>query len=154
MCIRDRAKERLSIYGTNELSGGESVSVLGILINQIANAMTLVLIIAMIVSLAIQSWIEGGVIGGVVGINVFVGFFQEFSAEKTMNSLRSLASPTAQVVRNGNSETISATDVVPGDIIELSTGDTVPADCRILDAMNFETDEALLTGESLSLIHI
>lgn len=143
------AKERLSIYGTNELSGGESVSVLGILINQIANAMTLVLIIAMIVSLAIQSWIEGGVIGGVVGINVFVGFFQEFSAEKTMNSLRSLASPTAQVVRNGNSETISATDVVPGDIIELSTGDTVPADCRILDAMNFETDEALLTGESV-----
>ncbi|PWZ00513.1 putative ENA2-plasma membrane P-type ATPase [Testicularia cyperi] len=101
------------------------------------------------VSLGIQSWIEGGVLAGVVAINVFVGFFQELSAEKTMNALRNLASPTARVLRNGDGETISAHEVVPGDIIELSTGDTVPADVRLIDTMNFETDEALLTGESL-----
>ncbi|PKI84473.1 P-type Na(+) transporter [Malassezia vespertilionis] len=145
----NEAKARLDIYGPNQLDSGESVNAFRILMNQIANAMTLVLIIAMIVSLAIQSWIEGGVIAGVVGINVFVGFFQEFSAEKTMNSLRSLASPTAHVIRSGSLVTIAAGEVVPGDILELSTGDTVPVDCRILDAMNFETDEALLTGESL-----
>ncbi|KAL4402685.1 P-type ATPase [Malassezia pachydermatis] len=143
------AKARLGQYGNNELNSGESVSVTRILINQIANAMTLVLIIAMVVSLAIQSWIEGGVIAGVVGINVFVGFFQEYSAEKTMNSLRSLASPTAHVIRDGQLITVAAPEVVPGDILELNTGDTVPADCRIVDAKNFETDEALLTGESL-----
>ena len=101
------------------------------------------------VSLGIGSWIEGGVLAGVVAINIFVGFFQELSAEKTMNALRNLASPTARVLRNGEGETISANEVVPGDIIELSTGDTVPADCRLIDSMNFETDEALLTGESL-----
>ncbi len=66
-----------------------------------------------------------------------------------MNALRNLASPTARVIRNGDGETISANEVVPGDIIELTTGDTVPADCRLIDSMNFETDEALLTGESL-----
>ena len=150
----NEAKSRLQTYGENQLENGDSVSITKILINQIANSMTLVLIIAMVVALAIKSWIEGGVIAGVVGINVFVGFFQELSAEKTMNSLRSLASPTARVIRSGSSTTINASEVVPGDILELNTGDTVPADCRILDMMNFETDEALLTGESLSLIHI
>ncbi|WFD01556.1 P-type Na(+) transporter [Malassezia obtusa] len=145
----NEAKSRLQTYGENQLENGDSVSITKILINQIANSMTLVLIIAMVVALAIKSWIEGGVIAGVVGINVFVGFFQELSAEKTMNSLRSLASPTARVIRSGSSTTINASEVVPGDILELNTGDTVPADCRILDMMNFETDEALLTGESL-----
>jgi len=143
------AKSRHQQYGSNELQSSEGVSALRILINQVANAMTLVLIIAMVVSLAIQSWIEGGVIAGVVAINVFVGFFQEYSAEKTMNSLRSLASPTAHVMRDGQLMTIPAPEVVPGDIMSLNVGDTVPADGRILDATNFETDEALLTGESM-----
>lgn len=143
------ARERLKHYGNNELSSGDSVSPVKILINQIANAMTLVLLIAMIVSLAITSWIEGGVIGGVVGINVFVGFIQEYSAEKTMSSLRSLASPTATVIRDHNSMTIPAPEVVPGDIVELATGDTIPADGRVIECMNLETDEALLTGESI-----
>lgn len=100
----------------------------------------------MIVSLAIRSWIEGAVIAFVVFVNVFVGFFQELSAEKTMNSLRNLASPTARVIRSGHGITIPAQDVVPGDIIELQTGDTVPADLRLIEAVNFEADEALLTG--------
>lgn len=136
-------------YGLNQLEGGDDISIWKIMLHQIANAMTLVLILAMGVSLGIGSWIEGGVLAGVVAINIIVGFFQELSAEKTMNALRNLASPTARVIRNGVGETISAHEVVPGDVIELTTGDTVPADCRLIDAMNFETDEALLTGESL-----
>lgn len=66
-----------------------------------------------------------------------------------MNSLRSLSSPTATVVRDGKTETIPTGELVPGDKVDLKTGDTVPADIRLIDAMNFETDEALLTGESL-----
>ena len=66
-----------------------------------------------------------------------------------MNSLRSLSSPTATVVRDGKTETIPTGELVPGDKVDLKTGDTVPADVRLIDAMNFETDEALLTGESL-----
>ncbi|TKY87147.1 hypothetical protein EX895_003824 [Sporisorium graminicola] len=142
-------ESRRQEYGQNQLEGGDEISIWKIMLHQIANAMTLVLILAMGVSLGIGSWIEGGVLAGVVAINIIVGFFQELSAEKTMNALRNLASPTARVIRNGDGETISANEVVPGDIIELTTGDTVPADCRLIDSMNFETDEALLTGESL-----
>jgi P-type Na+/K+ transporter len=74
---------------------------------------------------------------------------QEFSAEKTMDSLRSLSSPTSHVIRNGENITVGTIQVVPGDMVELKTGDTIPADIRLFEVMNFETDEALLTGESL-----
>jgi Na+-exporting ATPase len=66
-----------------------------------------------------------------------------------MDSLRSLSSPTARVIRGGQQVTIPSAEVVPGDVIEIKTGDTLPADIRVFDAVNFETDEALLTGESL-----
>lgn len=119
----------------------------------------------MVVSFSIQSWIESGVITIVVLMNIIVGFFQEYGAEKTMDSLRSLSSPTATVIRSGNSKTIRSLDIVPGDLVEIKLGDTIPADMRLFEAMNtshcsnlsfkltrfahFETDEALLTGESL-----
>ncbi|KAF2172012.1 hypothetical protein M409DRAFT_50610 [Zasmidium cellare ATCC 36951] len=143
------AKRRLEEHGRNELGDGEGVNPGKILTRQIANAMTLVLILAMVVSFAIQSWIEGGVVAGVIFVNIAVGFFQEYQAAKTMDSLRSLSSPTAQAVRDGQSVSIPTVEMVPGDLVELKTGDTIPADIRLIDPVNFETDEALLTGESL-----
>lgn len=143
------AKRRLGDYGNNELGEAESASVLQIFIAQIANAMTLVLILAMAVSFGIRSWIEGGVVTAVILLNIVVGFFQEWSAEKTMDSLRSLSSPTARLIRGGQQITVPSVEVVPGDVIEVKVGDTIPADMRVFDAVNFETDEALLTGESL-----
>lgn len=160
------AKRRLEEYGANELGEVQGVSVIKILIAQVANAMTMVLILAMAVSFGIQSWIEGGVVTAVILLNIVVGFFQEWSAEKTMDSLRSLSSPTARLIRGGQQITVPSAKVVPGDVIEIKTGDTLPADIRsvnlndisyfpssphirIFDAVNFETDEALLTGESL-----
>ncbi|EUC38818.1 hypothetical protein COCCADRAFT_538 [Bipolaris zeicola 26-R-13] len=145
----NEAKRRVDEYGTNELGEAESVSPIKILVAQVANAMTLVLIMAMAVSFGIKSWIEGGVVAFVIGLNIVVGFFQEWSAEKTMDSLRSLSSPTARLIRNGQQITVPSAEVVPGDIIEVKVGDTIPADMRVFDAVNFETDEALLTGESL-----
>ena len=85
---------------------------------------------AMAVSFGIRSWIEGGVIAVVVTLNIIVGFLQEFNAEKTMDSLRSLSSPTAAAVRDGRTEVIPTAEIVPGDMVELKTGDTVPADIR------------------------
>ncbi len=85
---------------------------------------------AMAVSFGIGSYIEGGVITAVIILNIVVGFFQEFNAEKTMDSLRSLSSPTATVVRGGSAQTVPTAEVVPGDMVELKTGDTVPADIR------------------------
>ncbi|KAL8676901.1 MAG: hypothetical protein Q9186_006631 [Xanthomendoza sp. 1 TL-2023] len=143
------AQARLDEYGRNELDDGPGVQPIKILIHQVANAMMLVLILAMAVSFGISSYIEGGVILAVIILNIVVGAFQEFSAEKTMDSLRSLSSPTAVAVRAGNTQVVPTAEIVPGDTIELKTGDTVPADLRLFEAMNFETDEALLTGESL-----
>lgn len=145
----DVAAQRLEVYGKNELDQGEGVSAVKVIIRQVCNAMILVLVISMAISFGIKDWIAGGVIAGVIGINVVVGFIQEYNAEKTMDSLRSLSSPTARVIRNGSDETIPSVNVVPGDLVVVKVGDTIPCDFRICDSMNFETDEALLTGESL-----
>ncbi|KAL7960165.1 cation transporting ATPase [Trichoderma compactum] len=143
------ASVRHQKYGKNDLGEAEGAQPIKIIIAQIANAMTLVLILAMAVSYGIKSYIEGGVITFVILVNVVVGFFQEWSAEKTMDSLRALSSPTATVVRDGDSKAIPSDQIVPGDLVEIMTGDTIPADLRLIEAVNFETDEALLTGESL-----
>ncbi|KAI3405378.1 ENA2 [Candida oxycetoniae] len=143
------ANDRFQQYGANSLGDDAKISYTKILAHQVFNAMILVLIISMIIALAIKDWISGGVIGFVVGINIVVGFVQEVKAEKTMGSLRNLSSPTARVTRNGDDFTVPAEQVVPGDIVHIKVGDTVPADLRLIDSMNLETDEALLTGESL-----
>ncbi|KAL0943175.1 sodium p-type [Colletotrichum truncatum] len=147
----EEAKARLDEYGRNEFGADKGVQPLKIFIGQIANAMTLVLILAMGASFGIESWIEGAVVAGVITLNITVGFHQEFKAAKTMDSLRSLSSPTAQAVREGRNVTVPTVEIVPGDMVELKTGDTIPADVRIVEAVNFETNEALLTGESLPI---
>ncbi|KAH3669192.1 hypothetical protein WICMUC_005031 [Wickerhamomyces mucosus] len=147
-----KAKELLELHGENTLGDDQKISLAKIVIHQTFNAMILVLIISMIICLAIKDWISGGVIAFVIFINVTIGSYQEFKASKTMNSLKSLSSPTAKAYRNGDLETIPTKYVVPGDIINVKVGDTIPADLRIFDSLNFETDEALLTGESLPVI--
>uniref|UniRef100_A0A0L0P8E9 P-type Na(+) transporter n=1 Tax=Candidozyma auris TaxID=498019 RepID=A0A0L0P8E9_CANAR len=144
--------ELIKKYGPNTLGEGDKVSYTKCLAHQVFNAMIMVLIISMIIALAIRDWISGGVIGAVVFINISIGFVQEVKAEKTMGSLRSLSSPSARVTRNGDEGDIPAEDVVPGDIVHIKVGDTVPADLRLIDTMNLETDEALLTGESLPVV--
>lgn len=84
----------------------------------------------MAVSFGIRSWIEGGVVAAVIILNITVGFLQEFQAEKTMDSLRSLSSPTASAVRDGKNLSIPTAEIVPGDMVEMKTGDTIPADVR------------------------
>ncbi|QIW96105.1 hypothetical protein AMS68_001623 [Peltaster fructicola] len=145
------AQQRLEQHGRNELGNGSKVNPAKILLRQVANAMTLVLILAMAVSFGIRSWIEGGVVAAVIIVNIAVGFTQEFKAEKTMDSLRSLSSPTASAVRDGKTVTVATVEIVPGDLVEMKAGDTIPADVRLVEAINFETDEALLTGESLPI---
>lgn len=144
-----QVEAKIADFGPNNLGAEDKISISRILAHQIFNAMVLVLIISMVIAFAIKDWISGGVIGAVVFVNISVGFVQEFKAEKTMGSLRSLSSPTARVVRNGVETTVDAENVVPGDIVHIKVGDTVPADLRLVETTNLETDEALLTGESL-----
>src|SRR5271156_635445 len=103
----------------------------------------------MALSYGVTDFVEGGVITAVIVLNVLIGFYQEFQAEKKMDALRSLSSPSAAVFRDGNETTIPSGEVVPGDIVSIKTGDTVPADLRLFEVMNLECDEAILTGEAL-----
>lgn len=144
-----KAQELLKQYGENTLGEGDKISYAKILAHQTFNAMIMVLIISMIIALAVKDWISGGVIAAVVGINIGIGFIQELKAENTMGSLRSLSSASARVTRDGEEISIPAEQVVPGDIVHIKVGDTIPADLRLIETMNLETDEALLTGESL-----
>lgn len=105
--------------------------------------------LALALSYGVTDYIEGGVITAVIVLNVVIGFYQEYQAEKKMDSLRSLSSPSAAVLRDGNIETISSAEVVPGDIVQLKMGDTIPADLRLIESMNLECDEKILTGEAI-----
>ena len=136
-------------YGPNELSDKSSVSWHAVLVKQISNAMILVLVLAMALSYGVTDYIEGGVITAVIILNVTIGFYQEFQAEKKMDSLRSLSSPSAQVLRDGVVSSIPSKEVVPGDIVVVKTGDTIPADIRLVEAMALECDEKILTGEAV-----
>lgn len=113
-----------------------------------------VLVLALAASFAIEAWIEGGVLGGVIVLNIFIGFFQTLDAERTIDSLRTLGSPTSRVFRGDRTVTISTSEVVPGDIIDLAVGDSVPADIRLIEAVNLEADESLLTGESAPVLKV
>jgi Na+-exporting ATPase len=92
----------------------------------------------MIVSFAIKSWIEGGVISAIILLNVVVGYKQESSASKGLDSLRALSSPTATVIRDGITGVIPNAELVPGDVVELKTGDTIPADVRCVQIIIFQ----------------
>uniref|UniRef100_A0A0W0G514 P-type Na(+) transporter n=1 Tax=Moniliophthora roreri TaxID=221103 RepID=A0A0W0G514_MONRR len=143
------ATERLTEHGENILDGGGGASPFKVLFRQVANALTLVLVAAMALSYGVRDWVEGAVITAVIAINVLVGFFQEYKAEKSMDALRSLSSPTANVIRDGQVVSVPAKNVVLGDIVNIKMGDVVPADLRLVSVSNLEIDEALLTGEAL-----
>ena len=120
-----------------------------ILLRQISNSLTFVLLIVMGLSFGIDDYIEGGVITAVILLNIVVGFWQDYRAEKTIESLKKLTAPEATVTRNGTMDIkVRAMDLVPGDIVQLSVGCIVPADIRLIDGVNAYTNEAFLTGES------
>ncbi|KAK9454341.1 sodium transport ATPase [Dipodascopsis uninucleata] len=145
------ASSRLATHGKNVLESEGAVSIFSILIRQISNSLTLILILAMALSYGTSDWIEGGVITAVILLNITIGFFQDFNAEKTMKSLLSLSAPMASVVRDGQILKIQSHDIVVGDIVQIKIGDVVPADIRLFESMNLECDEALLTGESMAV---
>ena len=105
----------------------------------------------MAVSFGVSDYIEGGVLAFVIALNVSIGFFQEYGAEKKMDALRALSAPSASVVRDGKMMVIPNAEVMPGDIVVLKMGDTVPADLRLFEAMNLNCDEQSLTGEAIPI---
>ncbi|KDN52932.1 potassium/sodium eff [Tilletiaria anomala UBC 951] len=148
------AAARLAECGPNQVDAGERVSAWSILLRQVANALTLVLVGAMALSFGVRDYVEGVVVTAVILLNVTLGFAQEWKAERTMANLRTLSSPTVRVVRDGEERTVKSVELVPGDLVLFAAGDLLQADVRIVSTSNVEVDEASLTGESLPVVKI
>ncbi|MCH8328935.1 MAG: calcium-translocating P-type ATPase, PMCA-type [Nanoarchaeota archaeon] len=142
------AEERLKKYGFNEIKQGKKISPIKIFLNQFNNVIIYILIFALAVSIFLGETVDAIVIGAIVVANAILGFIQEYKAEKSIEALKKLASLKSTVIRDGKEKDIDAKLLVPGDIIKLETGDKLPADCRIFELINLQTQEATLTGES------
>jgi Ca2+-transporting ATPase len=143
------AGKRLEQYGENKLAFKKRTTALTIFLNQFKSYLIAILIVAAVISALIEFWLDAVVILAIVVMNAVLGFVQEYKAEKAVEALEKLAAPKAVVLRNDRQVTIPSTELVPGDIILLETGDKVPADVRLMEVVNFKVDEAALTGESV-----
>jgi Ca2+-transporting ATPase len=137
----DEAKNRLQDFGKNELEEKKGKSPFRIFISQFNDFMIWILIAAALISgIILREITDAIVIIVILLINSVLGFVQEYRAEKALQALKELASPTALVLRSGSEKKISSKLLVPGDIIKLASGDLIPADCRILNSMNLQTN--------------
>jgi Ca2+-transporting ATPase len=143
------ARKRLERYGPNELQEARRISPWQILLEQFKNVLIIILLIATVISFFLGHGLESVVIAVIVLFAVLLGFVQEYRAERAIEALRQMTAPTATVVRDGEEVRIPARELVPGDVILLSTGDRIPADARLIEAINLQVEESALTGESV-----
>ncbi|GAO17970.1 hypothetical protein UVI_02056210 [Ustilaginoidea virens] len=145
------AAHRLARDGPNAIKGAKGLSAWEMFMQQIANALTVVLVAVAAISFTIGDFTEGSVVVAVIVLNITVGLIQDYRAEKTIQSLYALSTPKCKVIRDGRSGTVKAETLVKGDLVSLATGDVVPADLRLVRSINLTTDEAHLTGESVAI---
>ncbi len=146
---QSKAKELLAKHGKNEIKQINKLKPLKILLEQFNSFLIYILIAASIIMFYIGDIIDGIVIFIIILLNAGIGFFQQYKAEKAIISLRKMMVPKSTVIRDGKVSEIPSVMLVPGDIILLEQGDKVNADCVLLEADDFKTNEAILTGESL-----
>ncbi|MEM2956543.1 MAG: HAD-IC family P-type ATPase [Candidatus Pacearchaeota archaeon] len=142
------ASLRLKHYGKNELKEIVKISPIMIFIQQFRSVFIIILILAALFSLAIQHYIDFAVIMVIVILNSAIGFVQQYKAEKIIKEMRELLVPKVKVLRDNIMQEILSTELVPGDILLVSEGDKIMADCRVIHSNELETNEAILTGES------
>ncbi len=148
---QEEAHARLARVGPNELVEKRRESPVMMLLGQFSDFMIIVLIAAAVVSGIIGEVADAVAILVIVVLNAVLGFVQEYRAEQAMAALRKMAASTATVIRAGLMETVPAAELVPGDMVVLDQGRIVPADVRIVEAARLSVDEAVLTGESLTV---
>jgi magnesium-transporting ATPase (P-type) len=141
------AISRKGRYGNNELPKSKPLSKFKLLLGQFKSPLIYILLIAGGITFSLGEIIDSSVILGVVLLNSFIGYFQELKASNTLRELKQVIKSYAKVLRDGNLKIIESKDLVPGDIIELSSGDKVPADGRIFKSDGLKINEMSLTGE-------
>ena len=145
---RDEAARRLRQHGRNELTARGIRSVPAILWEQLSAAVIFILLAAALVAAVLGDYKDAAAIAAIIVLNVALGFTQEYRAEKALAALRRMAVPFASVRREGAVSATPAAQLVPGDIVLLEAGNSVPADCRVVESVLLQTLDAALTGES------
>lgn len=143
------AAARLQKYGENRIEEKKKKTRLKLFIEQFKSHFILILLIAAIVEIFLRKYTESAAIFLILFINATLGYTQEYRAQTSIEALRRMAAPRAKVLRDGIRTQIETEKLVPGDIILLETGDKVPADARLLEAVNLQAQESALTGESV-----
>jgi Ca2+-transporting ATPase len=144
------AARRLVQHGPNELEASGRTSPWGLLLAQFKNVLILILMVAVGLSALLGHALEAVVIAVILLFAVLLGFVQEYRAERAIEGLRRMAAPSAKVLRGGEEQDVAARSLVPGDVVLLEPGTRVPADARVVEAVNLRIEEAALTGESLA----
>ncbi len=147
----EKAEEVLEKNGENVLQEGKKVTALQVFLSQFADLLVIILIAAAIISLVSGNIESTIVIFAVIILNAVLGTIQHIKAEKSLESLKSLSSPTAKVIRNGMKIEIPSKKVVEGDVVVLEAGDLVVADGRIINNYSLQVNESSLTGESTNI---
>ncbi|MBX0294576.1 calcium-translocating P-type ATPase, PMCA-type [Halomicroarcula sp. F27] len=145
----EEAARRREEYGPNEVASEGQRSLLDIFLTQFRSVLIYVLVVAAALSVWAGHAVDAVLIAVIVVANGLFGFVQDYRAEESLAALRELTAPTAAVRRGGTPTPVEATELVPGDVVELEGGDVVPADCRLVETTGLEIDEAALTGESV-----
>ena len=145
---QEEAGKRLQEYGPNELKKTGGVTWFRMLLAQFQNILIIILLIAVFLSALLGEGLDAIAIAVIVLFAVLLGFIQEYRAERAMEALKKMAAPLATVLRDGVWKEVAARDLVPGDVVIIATGDKIPADGRLLEAVNLRVAEASLTGES------
>jgi magnesium-transporting ATPase (P-type) len=145
------AGKRRGQYGTNSLPEKESASLLQVFANQFRSPLIYVLVAAAMVSVIIDETSDAVFISAVLLLNAIIGTVQEFSAQRSAETLQKMMMTRARILRDGDTCLIDSRDIVPGDIVLLESGERVPADMRIIESHNLEIDESLLSGESVAV---
>ncbi len=148
---KERAENILKEKGKNVIEEGKRKSTLEVFLSQFADLLVIILVIAATISMVSGNTESTIVIFAVIIMNAILGTVQHKKAEKTLDSLKSLSSPNAKVIRDGKKTEIPSGDVVPGDIVILEAGDMVVADARILENFSLQVNESSLTGESTNV---
>ncbi|MGH2581568.1 MAG: cation-translocating P-type ATPase [Anaerolineales bacterium] len=145
----EEAKQRLEKYGLNRLEEAPPKRFITMLWEQLNSFVIYLLFAAAIISMILGEWVEAAAVMAIVVLNAGFGIAQERRAEQALAALRKLASPDAQVLRDGRRLTIPSYEVVPGDVVFVEAGNYIPADIRLFEAVNLRIEEAALTGESV-----
>ena len=148
---REQAAQRRAQYGTNAYPTHKPTSFVKRLAAQINNLLIYVLLSAALITWLIDHRLDSIVILAVVILNVSIGLYQEGKAEKSLQAIRQMLAPNARVWRDGHLQTLAATELVPGDVVSVSSGDNLPADLRWFRSVNLRIDESALTGESVAV---